>query len=220
MFLRSVRRPDARAAGWQALARDLELVDGGDLAQRIAHELGLGPGLVAPVYALSRPGQPRLVLLDQARERVGPTGRVEGLRTCVLVRAEPGVEFVSLRVTERLGRAMELIEAGRSGAPRVSMGVDPAFDDRLAVYSRESDETLRLLTPPVREVLIRLLGADGPVAEERLPARGRVAPVVVIGGRNVLLTLEESEPVAFERLAAAAADMLGLYAALCAAGRG
>ena len=218
MFRRSGRRRDARGAGWEALARELELTPGDDLAGRLPDQLGLGPGEVAPVYTLARPGQPRLVLFDQARERVGPTGRVAGLRTCVLVRAEPGVSLVSVRVTERLGRAMELIEAGRTGSVRVDTGDDPAFDGRLAAYARDVAGARSLLTRPVREALYRLLCSGPPAAgPDGLPVRGRVAPVVVIGGRNVLLTLEEPEPVGFERLAAAAADMLGLYAALAAA---
>lgn len=216
MFFQRRRRTDARAEGWLALAKELELVPWDDLAGRLQDQLGLGPGEVAPVYALSRPGQPRLVLFDQARERIGPAGRVTGLRSCVLVRAEPVVALVSMRVTERLGKAMELIEAGRTGGERVETGVDPDFDGRLAVYARDAAGARALLTAPVRELLRRLL-CSGPSAAEAPPARGRVAPVVVIGGRNVLLTLEEPEPVGFDRLAAAAADMLGLYAALTAA---
>jgi len=216
MFVRRRPRTDPRADGWRALAAELELSPWDDLAGRLHDELGLGPGEVAPVYALSRPGQPRLVLFDQARERVGPTGRVSGLRSCVLVRAEAAVSLVSMRVTERQGKAMDLIEAGRTGAERVETGVDPDFDRRVAVYARDADGARALLTPPVRELLARLLCAGAPPAEGP-PVRGRVAPVVVIGGRNALLTLEEPEPVAFERLAAAAADMLGLYAALTSA---
>src|SRR5690606_37502731 len=216
MFFQRRQRTDTRAEGWRALAAELELAPWDDLAGRLHDQLGLGPGEVAPVYALSRPGQPRLVLFDQSRERVGPTGRVTGLRSCVLVRAEAEVALVSMRVTERLGKAMELIEAGRTGSERVETGVDPGFDGRLAVYARDVDGARALLTRPVRELLMRLLCVPRR-AEDELPARGRVAPVVVIGGRNALLTLEEPEPVGFDRLAAAAVDMLGLYAALTAA---
>lgn len=216
MFFQRRQRTDTRAEGWRALATELELAPWDDLAGRLHDQLGLGPGEVAPVYALSRPGQPRLVLFDQSRERVGPTGRVTGLRSCVLVRAEADVALVSMRVTERLGKAMELIEAGRTGSERVETGVDPGFDGRLAVYARDVDGARALLTRPVRELLMRLLCVPRR-AEDELPARGRVAPVVVIGGRNALLTLEEPEPVGFDRLAAAAVDMLGLYAALTAA---
>src|SRR5690606_6339743 len=89
---------------------------------------------------------------------------------------------------------------------------------RLAAYARDVAGARSLLTRPVREALYRLLCSGPPAAgPDGLPVRGRVAPVVVIGGRNVLLTLEEPEPVGFERLAAAAADMLGLYAAPAAA---
>ena len=39
----------------------------------------------------------------------------------------------------------------------------------------------------------------------------------MIGGRNLLLTLEEPGPVPFDRLGAATVNALGLYAALVAA---
>jgi hypothetical protein len=204
MFFGRRQRIDPRAEGWRALAADLELTPWDDLAGRLHDELGLGPGAVAPVYALSRPGQPRLVLFDQARERVGPTGRVASLRSCVLVRAEPEVRLLSMRVTERLGKAMELIEAGRTGSQRVETGVDPEFDRRLAVYARDEGGARSLL-------------CAGTPAAELPPGRGRVPPVVVVGGRNVLLLLEEPEPVAFDRLASSAVDMLALYVALMAA---
>jgi len=216
MFFGRRQRIDPRAEGWRALAADLELTPWDDLAGRLHDELGLGPGAVAPVYALSRPGQPRLVLFDQARERVGPTGRVASLRSCVLVRAEPEVRLLSMRVTERLGKAMELIEAGRTGSQRVETGVDPEFDRRLAVFARDEGGARSLLTKPVRDLLGRLLCAGTPAAELP-PGRGRVPSVVVVGGRNVLLLLEEPEPVAFDRLASSAVDMLALYVALMAA---
>lgn len=218
MFRRQARRAVGRRDEWDRFAAELELVAGDDLAGRLPDQLGLGPGEIGPVYALVRPGQPRLVVFDQARERVGPTGKVTGVRSCVLVRAEADVEFVSLRVTERLGRAMEKIEAGRTGSVRMEGTGDPAFDERLGVYARDEAGARRLLSRPVREALLRLL-CDGPAPSDDgdRPVRGRVAPVVVIGGRNVLLTLEEPGPVPFDRLGAATVNSLGLYAALVAA---
>ncbi len=218
MFRRQRSLDSGRLAGWQRFAAELELVPSDDLAGRLPDQLGLGSGELAPVYALVRPGQPRLVVFDQARERVGPAGKVSGVRTCVLVRAEPDVEFVSLRVTERQGKAMEKIEAGRTGSVRVAVDGDTDFEERLGVYARDEDGARRLLSRPVREALLRLLTDGAPPDDEAdRPTRGRVAPVVVIGGRNVLLTLEEPGPVQFERLGAATVDALGLYAALVAA---
>src|SRR5690606_772615 len=158
------------------------------------------------------------VVFDQVRERVGPTGKVTGVRSCVLVRAAGDVEFVSLRVTERLGRAMERIETGRTGSVRVEVTGDPAFDERLGVYARDEAGARRLLSNPVREARLRLL-CDGPARSDDgdRPGRGRVAPVVGIGGRNLLLTLEEPGPVPFDRLGAATVNALGLYAARVAA---
>lgn len=218
MFRRQSRRASGRLGEWERFATALELVPGDDLAGRLPDQLGLGPGEIDPVYALVRPGQPRLIVFDQTRERVGPAGKVTAIRSCVLVRAEPEVEFVSLRVTERLGKAMEKIEAGRTGSVRVDGTGDQAFDERLGVYARDEEGARRLLSRPVREALLRLL-CVGPPSEQDgdRPPRGRVAPVVVVGGRNLLLTLEEPGPVAFDRLEAATVDALGLYAALVAA---
>src|SRR5690606_41402291 len=98
------------------------------------------------------------------RGRGGPPGRVASRRSCVLVRAEPEVRLLSMRVTERLGKAMELIEAGRTGSPRVETGVDPEFDRRLAVYARDEGGARSLLTKPVRDLLGRLLCAGTPAA--------------------------------------------------------
>lgn len=218
MFRRQTRPAPGRRGEWERFASELELVPGDDLAGRLPDQLGLGSGEIDPVYALVRPGQPRLVVFDQARERVGPTGRVAGLRTCVLVRAEAGVEFVSLRVTERQGKAMEKIEAGRTGSFRVEGTGDSEFEERLGVYARDEVGARRLLSRPVRETLLRLL-CDRPKAEDEddRPPRGRVAPVAVVGGRNLLITLEEPGPVSFDRLEAATVDALALYAALIAA---
>src|SRR5690554_1935761 len=121
MFRRQAGRVSPRAAGWERLAADLELTPSIELAGQLSDQLGLGPGEVAPVYELVRSGQPRLVLFEQARERMGPAGRVSGLRSCVLVRAGPEVALVSVRITEHLGKAMELIEAGRTGSQRVTV---------------------------------------------------------------------------------------------------
>lgn len=218
MFRRRARPRADRDAGWEEFARELELVPGDDLAGRLPDQLGLGSGRIEPVYALLRPGQPRLVLFDQMRERIGPAGRVIGLRSCVLVRSEPDVELVSIRVTERLGKAMERIEAGRTGSVRVESSGDPEFDAKLGVYARDEAAAKTLLTTPVREALTRLMCSGSPAHDpDGFPVRGRVAPVVVVGGRNVLLTLEEPEPIGFDRLASATVDMLGLYAALLAA---
>lgn len=218
MFRRQARRASGRLGEWERFAAELELVPGDDLAGRLPDQLGLGPGAIDPVYALVRPGQPRLIVFDQTRERVGPAGKVTAVRSCVLVRAEPEVEFVSLRVTERQGKAMEKIESGRTGSVRVEATGDEAFDERLSVYARDEGAARLLLSRPVREALLRLLCVSPRDEHDGdRPPRGRISPVIVVGGRNVLLTLEEPGPVAFDRLEAATVDALGLYAALVAA---
>lgn len=229
----SRRAEPSRESAWASFAADLELEDGSELGGRLREHLDLGPGELRPIYTLSRPQQPRLVLFDQHRERSGPTGTVSLLRTCVLLRARPSQEFVSMRITARLSAVLEAIEAGRTGGSRlefggaggdgagVDEGVDEAFDRAVSVYTRDEAGARRLLRRPAREVLQRLV--SGPVedvaADDAIPdtvARTPVTPVVIIGSLDVLLILDDHEPVEFPRLTDLTADMMALYAALCA----
>lgn len=222
MRIWSRRQDTARDKAWQAFAAELELEDGSELVGRLREHLDLGPGEIAPVYVLSRPAQPQLILFDQARERSGPAGSVSSLRSGVLLRARGAVEFVSMRITGRLNPVLEAIEASRTGSSRLETGIGGRFDETISVYARDEDGARRLLTGPASEVLTRLLvrvDAAGQDADE-IPAtvtRPTSPPVVVVGTRDVLLTIEEPEPVAFERLTDLTADMMSLYAALRAA---
>ncbi|HZJ09246.1 MAG TPA: hypothetical protein VFD39_06085 [Trueperaceae bacterium] len=222
MRLWSRRQSTSRAKAWQAFAADLELEDGSELLGRLREHLDLGPGEIAPIYTLARPAQPQLVLFDQLRERSGPTGSVSSLRSCVLLRARAQVEFVSMRITGRLNPVLEAIEAGRTGSSRIDTARGGEFDDTVSVYARDEEGARRLLTAPAQGVLVRLLGGAGSPLDidDSIPdtvTRSAGPPVVVIGSRDVLLTLEEPEPVAFERLTDLTADMMSLYAALLAA---
>lgn len=219
----SRRLGTSRDKAWRAFAVDLELEDGSELLGRLREHLDLGPGEIAPIYTLSRPAQPQLILFDQVRERTGPTGSVSSLRSCVLLRARGAVEFVSMRITGRLNPVLEAIEASRTGSSRIDTGDFGEFDDAISVYARDEEGARRLLSTPAREVLLRLLAsgtATRPRGDEAIPdtvTRAATPPVVVIGARDVLLTLEEPEPVEFERLTDLTADMMSLYAALLAA---
>ena len=217
----SRRQGSSRAKDWQAFANELELQDGSELEARLREHLDLGPGEIAPLYVLSRPGQPQLILFDQQRERTGPAGSVSSLRSGVLLRARGAVEFVSMRITRRLNPVLEAIEASRTGSSRLATGVGGRFDEVVAVYTRDEDGARRLLSAPAREVLLRLLGGvDDEESADEIPdtvTRASAPPVVVVGTRDVLLTLEELEPVDFERLTDLTADMMSLYAAMLAA---
>lgn len=227
----SRRSAPSREAAWRAFAAELELEDGSELAGKLHDHLDLGSGELKPIYTLSRPNQPRLILFDQLRERSGPTGSVSSLRTCVLLRARTPVEFVSMRITRRLSPALEAIEAGRTGSSRLVLAGEAAqdheFDALVSVYTRDEAGARRLLNAPARQVIGRLLtnpgervGPDNGAAGEEIPetvSRAMLPPVVIVGSVDVLLTLDDQEPVDFSRLTDLTADMMGLYAALLAA---
>jgi len=217
------KRPGSRADGWRSFAAALELVENLEMAEKLRHNLDLGPGAIDPIYSLTRSGQPQLVLFEQTRDRHGPAGTVTNVRSCVLLRANGDNDYVSLRASARRNKAMEAIEAGRTGSHRVDFEADTAFDDRVSVYARDPRAATTLLTDGVRAVLIRLLN---PVEEvepdsEAIAATvgpATVPPSLVIGNKNFLLVVEGQEAIDFDRFTALTADMLALYAALRGAG--
>src|SRR5680860_666171 len=75
----SRRKSATRSDDWREFAAALELRESSDLAERLREHLDLGDGAIAPVFSLSRPGQPQLVIFDQSRARFGPTGSVSKL---------------------------------------------------------------------------------------------------------------------------------------------
>jgi hypothetical protein len=215
-------RSGSRSDEWRSFAATLELVENLEMAEKLRHNLDLGPGVIAPIYSLTRSGQPQLVLFEQTRERHGPAGTVTNVRSCVLLRANGDNDYVSLRATARRNKVMEAIEAGRTGSSRVDTGDDPAFDDRVSVYARDPQAAMALLTDGVRSVLVRLLnpldGSEDPAVIAATVAPATIPPSLVIGNKNLLLTLEGQEAVDFERFTSLTADMLALYAALKGAG--
>jgi len=218
----SRRSSGGRAAQWRAFAGSLELVETLEMAEKLRHNLDLGDGVIAPIYSLTRSGQPQLVLFEQARDRSGPTGSVSSLRSCVLLRANGDNDFVSLRASARRSQVLEAIEAGRTGSTRVAVPADPTFDARVSVYARDEAAASALLSAGVREVLLRLLNPDQPEqrAADDIPdtvTQAALPPSLVIGNKNLLLTVEGSSAVDFERYTSLTADMLALYAGLRAA---
>lgn len=215
----SRRSSGERATQWRAFASSLELVENLEMAEKLRHNLDLGDGVIAPIYSLTRSGQPQLVLFEQSRDRSGPAGSVTSLRSCVLLRANGDNDFVSLRATARRNRALEAIEAGRTGSSRVAVANDPVFDARISVYARDETGASTLLSDSVRAVLVRLLNPDaddaaddGAIPDTVGPAA--VPPSLVIGNKNLLLTVEGPSAIDFERYTSLTADMLALYAGL------
>src|SRR5690606_16067842 len=122
------------------------------------------------------------------------------LRTCVLLRARAPKEFVSMRITARLSPVLEAIEAGRTGTSRLDFSGgetdDERFDRAVSVYTREEQAARRLLGPPARQVLTRLLSVTGSdnESDDDIPdtvRRTPVAPVVIVGALDVLLILDD-----------------------------
>lgn len=212
------RQAGGRDRQWREFARTLELAETLEMAEKLRHNLDLGPGDIAPVYSLTRSGQPQLVLFEQSRARSGPTGTVASVRSCVLLRANGDADFVSLRATARRNKVLESLEAGRTGSSRIEAGDDPEFDSRVSVYARDTAGAARLLTDAVKAVMLRLVDQGGPATDEGdIPAtvaRTPVPPSLVVGNKNLLLVIEGSDPIGFERYTDLTADMLALYAAI------
>lgn len=213
------KRSGSRADEWRSFAATLELIENLEMAEKLRHNLDLGPGAIDPIYSLTRSGQPQLVLFEQTRDRHGPAGTVTNLRSCVLLRANGDNDYVSLRASARRNKAMEAIEAGRTGSSRVATGEDPVFDERVSVYARDQQAAAALLTDSVKVVLVRLLNpveAAEPDADSIAATVGpaTIPPSLVIGNKNLLLIVEGQEAVDFDRFTALTADMLTLYAAL------
>lgn len=216
---------DPRRAEWERFAAEFELEPAPELDELLRHRFDLGDDALDPLYALSRPGQPQLIAFDQRRERSGPTGSVTLLRTAVALRAEADHTALSLRATPRRNKALEAIEASRSGARRFELPDDPGFDGSVSVYVRDTEAARELLTAPVRDVLRRLLlAADEATTSVSATGAGlghvnTVAPAVVVGTRNLFLSLEPRQAFPLRVLGELLAEMLSLYAALDAARR-
>lgn len=212
------KRSGSRADEWRAFAATLELSENLAMAEKLRHNLDLGPGAIAPIYSLTRSGQPQLVLFEQTRDRHGPAGSVTNVRSCVLLRANGDNDYVSLRATARRNKALESLEASRTGSSRVDCAADPAFDGRVSVYARDTRAAGALLTDSVRTVLVRLLNPEGsepdPAAIEATVAPATIPPSLVIGNKNLLLVVEGQQAIDFDRFTALTADILALYAAL------
>ncbi len=202
MLFRSRRRTSGRLSEWAAFAGRLELLDASDQAERLRRWLDLGEGAVGPVYGLKRPGQPSLYLFDQTRERSGPTGTVRFVRSGVLLRWHEVKVAAPLRAMPRRGKAMEAIEAGRTGSKRLDLADLERFDAAVSVFARDEVGARSMLTPPVREVIHRLLAQRGG------------DPSLVVGDEHFLVLCNGAEAAAFDLLEGIATDLMTLYAVL------
>jgi hypothetical protein len=210
MFFRRRAPADETAIDrWRDLASRLELQDAGDVAERIRRWLDLGDALLEPVYLLQRPGLPAVYLYDAHTSRKGPTGAVRRTRRACLVRSEEALSAVAFRAWPRQNAVLESLEASRSGAVRVDVLADPAFDATISVFARDAKEPLRALVPAVREVLTRLLvGRDAPATR------------VVVGERHLVASFDAAESDALATLEEVLSDTLALTALLPSAGKG
>ena len=190
MFFRRKEPIDERLERWRSLAARLELSDAADVAERIRRWLDLDVASLGPIYALRREGVPTAYLFDAVRERRGPSGVVKAVRTTCMVRSDGPIARVAFRASPRQDKVLESLQASRSGAVRLALPSDPAFDADVSVYARDAEGVTLLLTPPVRAVLRRLLvERDAPdvslVVGERHVVTGFVG-----GGEHALATLE------------------------------
>ena len=222
-FGNGARRADPRLLEWANFAKEFEFVEAAELAEPLERQFGLQDGQLTPIYALRREGQPLLVAFDQRRQRSGPTGSVQSLSTFIAVRGASSQSAPPMRASARRGKALESLEAGRSGAERLAFDGDPEFDGSVSVYTREPRGATAVLTSPVRETLRRLLMAADEAALEANGSAGgfatTVAPSLVVGKRNLLLCLEPRNALPVAALGALLADMLSLHVALEDAGR-
>lgn len=216
------KRADPRAGDWAAVAEEFGMTAAPELADWLREHFDLGPGEISPVYRLASPGQPQVVAFDQVSVRSGPLGRVPTWRTGVVIRSDDGDARPSLRASARRHAVLEGLAAGRSGARRLDLSGHGAFDAAVSVYARDDEVVMPLLTGPVRTVLARLLtSTDAVLARGSRGARARSqrhgtgqAPSVVVGPRNLFLSLDSEEPFALAELGAAIADVLSLQVAL------
>lgn len=222
-FGRGAPPADLRLVEWASFSEDYELVLAPELAERLEENFALGEGELTPIYALQRPGQPLVVAFDQRRHRTGPTGSVVNLRTFVAVRGR-GIQIAPpMRASAKRGKVLENLEAGRSGAERLSFDQDKEFDDQVSVYTREVAAATAALTPVVRQIMARLLAAADRALLSANGTEGSfattAAPSLVIGNRNLLLCIEPRNALPVGQLGELLADMLSLNVALEDAGR-
>jgi len=203
------RQPiDERLERWRSLAARLELSDATDVAERIRRWLDLDVASLGPVFAVRRDGLPTAYLFDTVSERRGPSGVVTAIRTTCMVRSETPIARVAFRAAPRQDKVLESLQASRSGAVRLAVPNDPAFDAAVSVYARDADGVTLLLTQPVRTVLRRLL------AERGAPDVG-----LVVGERHVVTGFAGGGDDALETLEQLLADTLSLVSLLPAVQR-
>ena len=208
VFFRRTPERSAREQRWGALAERLELVDASDRAERIRRWLDLEAVVVRPLYALRREGLPTVYLFDAVSERHGPSGSVRSFRSHCLVRSETVIARYAFRALPRQDKVMESLHASRSGAVRVSLPSDAAFESAVSVYARVAEGPAALLTAPVRRVLQRLLAE-----------RGAKDASLVVGERHVVSSFVSGDEESLSLLEQVLADTLSLVSLLPAVQR-
>jgi hypothetical protein len=197
-FRRKPRAGEDVVDGWAALSARLELRDASDVAERIRRWLDLGDAELSPLYLLQREGLPATYVYDAHTTRKGPSGAIRRTRRCCLVRSDTLLSDVAFRAWPRQNEVLESLEASRSGAVRVEVPDDAAFDAAVSVFARDA-AAWRDVPAPVRDVLARLL-----------TVRGAPDARVVVGERHLLASFDGSLGADLAILEHVLADTLAL----------
>jgi len=208
VFFRRKPPPETRLDRWRALAQRLELDDASDHAERIRRWLDLEVAGLEPLYAMRRPGLPTAYLFDTVSERRGPSGVVRSLHRHCLLRGDEEISRVAFRGLPRQDKVLESLQASRSGAVRLALPSDPAFDASVSLYARDDRALGALLTAPVRSALQRLL-----------VERAAAGVSLVVGERHVVVRFSAEEGDGLTLLEQLVADTLSLVSLLPAVQR-
>jgi hypothetical protein len=190
VFFRRSQPVDERLERWRSLAERLELTDAADVAERVRRWLDLDVSSLGPIFTLRREGLPAAYLFDAVSERRGPSGVVRVVRTTCMVRSDAPITRAAFRASPRQDKVLESLQASRSGAVRLEVPSDPAFDADVSVYARDADGVALLLTTPVRSVLRRLLVERAAPDVGLVVGEHHVVTGFAGGGEGALVTLE------------------------------
>lgn len=201
MFFRFWRRRKSTERRWLDLAKELGL-ERADDGEALLHDLlDLPSGArLGPVLRLAQPGTAYTYLFYYSQPTEARSRQLPCITGCLLVSGDR-VSPVSWRAVRKLHNVISSLQASATGG-RVALvpGADE-FNEKVTVVARHEEEVVRLLRPPVREVL------------ERAIRRLEPPPTLTVGEQRILLTAA-SEKVALDEVEYLLSDVLSLYAAL------
>lgn len=204
MFFRRLN-PPTRADHWRQLAERLELIESGEVVQKIRDLLNLeGNATFGPIYMLELDASRRLYLFDYHEGRSGPSGNVSQTTSVCLMRLREPFMTLSLKASRKLNRVLESLGASASGGQTVTVPDDPAFNEQVTVFARDPEAARALLVPPLRELLVKTL------------CTREAKPTFLLGERHLLLSnrAPSDEPTSMAVIEELLTDLLSLYTAL------